>query len=127
MRKRGRDDGARQATTGLLLMAAGVVLLLDQQGVIEIGSIGHWWPLVLVVLGLWKISAPEGERDAAGGAMLVVFGAWLLACNHHWMGLTYGNSWPLVFVAMGVKMMVKALTPGRSATAAADAKENDHA
>lgn len=127
MTKRGRGNGTRQATTGLLMMAAGVVLLLDQQGIIEIGSIGHWWPLVLVVLGLWKITAPDGERDAAGGAMFMAFGGWLLACNQHWLGLTYANSWPLVFVAMGVKMIVKALTPRHSAAAAAGVKEDGHA
>jgi hypothetical protein len=127
MTKRGRGNGLRQTTTGLLMMAAGVVLLLDQQGIIEIGSIGHWWPLVLVALGLWKVTGPDGERDVAGGAMFMVFGVWFLACNHHWMGLTFENSWPLVFVVMGVRIIVKALTPRRSAAAAAGVKEDDHA
>jgi len=127
MAKEGRRNGLREATTGLLIMAAGVVLLLHQQGVIEIGPIGRWWPLVFVVLGLWKVTGPDGERDAPGGAMFLVFGAWFLACNHRWMGLTFGNSWPLVFVAMGVKIIVKALWPGRPVTAGAAAKEDGHA
>ncbi len=110
MTKRGGSDGLRQATIGVLLMAAGVLLLLDRQGVIEVGPLGLWWPTVLIVLGLLKVVAPARERDVAGGASLVIFGAWFLACTHRWMGLTYWNSWPLVFVAIGVKMMVGAIT-----------------
>jgi len=106
-----RERGVRQVTTGLLLMAAGALLLLDQRGLIDVGPIGRWWAAVLVLMGLWKITAPRAERDAGGGAMLIVFGVWILACTHHWMGLTFRNSWPLVFVAIGVKMMVRALLP----------------
>ena len=59
--------------------------------------------------------------------MFLVFGVWFLACNHHWMGLTFRNSWPLVFVVMGVQIIVKALTPRRPAAPAADMKEDGHA
>ena len=127
MRARKRGGGPKQAFTGLLMMAAGVVLLLDQQGVIEIGSIGRYWPLLLVVLGLWKVLAPREERDVAGGAMLVVFGSWILACTHQWLGLTYWNSWPLVFVAIGVRMIIGALIPAPLARVAAPDEEARHA
>ncbi len=127
MKKRKEGEGLRQATTGLLMMAAGVVLLLDQQGMVEIGSVGRWWPVVFVLMGLWKITAPRDTRDAGGGAELIIWGGWLLACMHNWMGLTFRNSWPLIFVAIGVKMMVKAMTPGANPATAADAKEDGHA
>ncbi|MGH7729876.1 MAG: LiaI-LiaF-like domain-containing protein [Candidatus Eiseniibacteriota bacterium] len=106
-------DVWRQAIAGVLLMAGGVVLLLDQFGVIEIGSMWRWWPLVLVAMGLWKISAPGVKRDVGGGLELMIFGAWILACTRHWMGLTFMNSWPLVFVGIGVKMVVKSMAPAR--------------
>jgi hypothetical protein len=108
-------------------MAAGVVLLLDQQGVIEIGAVWRWWPMVVMAMGLWKITAPRETRDAAHGVELIIFGAWLLACTRDWMGLTFGNSWPLVFVGMGVRLIIKSLTKGRPAAHAAAAKEDSHA
>ena len=124
MAERGKGNGLRQATAGLLLMAAGVVLLLDQQGVIEIGSVWRWWPLLPVVMGIWKIAAPAESRDIAHGAELIIFGAWLLACTRHYLGLTFANSWPLVFVGMGVRLILKSLI--RPAVPAG-AKENGHA
>jgi cell wall-active antibiotic response 4TMS protein YvqF len=121
MRRRG---GTRQTTAGLLLMAAGVLLLLDQQGAIEIGSVWRWWPLLPVVFGIWKITAPPESRDIAHGAELIIFGAWLLACTRHYLGLSFANSWPLVFVGMGVRLIIKSLI-GPSAPEAV--KENGHA
>ena len=127
MTKRKRGSGLRETTAGLLMMAAGVVLLLDQQRIIEIGSIGHWWPAAPVVLGLWQMTAPPEERDVAGGAASVIIGAWLLACTHGWMGFTFRNSWPMALVAFGVTMVIKAVTPARPTTGAAGGKENSHA
>ena len=123
----GRGDGARAVTTGLFMIAAGVLLILDQQGVVEIGSVGSWWPLLLVALGLWKATAPRGERDAGEAAMLILLGGWLLGCVHHWLGLTYRNSWPLIFVAIGAKMTLRALAPRAPGAGASGAEEVPHA
>src|SRR6185436_1075183 len=102
MKMRKTRGGGRQVATGMLLMAAGVVLLLDQQGLFEIGPVWRWWTLIPVAMGIWKVTAPRESRDLAGGVELMIFGAWLLACTRHWMGLSFINSWPLVFVGMGV-------------------------
>ena len=127
MAKGGKDEGLRQAITGLMLMAVGVVLLLDQQEMIEIGSVWRWWPLVPVAMGIWKITAPRETRDLGGGAELIIFGSWLLACTRHWMGLSFVNSWPLIFLGIGVKLIIKSLIPGRPAADAAGVKEDGHA
>ena len=119
-------DGWRQAIAGILLMAAGVVLLLDQQRIIEVGSIWRWWPLVLVAIGLWKATSPGVKRDIGGGLELMIFGTWIMACMRHWWGLTFVNSWPLVFVGMGVKMIVKSLAPPRPKVAT-EGKGESHA
>jgi len=126
MKERGRGDGLRQVTTGLVMIAGGAALVLDQMGVIEIGSLASWWPLLVVLLGLGKATAPPDERDPAEGVNLMLIGVWLLICVHHWMGLTYRNSWPLIFVAFGSKMVLRALMPappsiGAKARAAARA------
>ena len=112
---RGRG-GWGQAFTGLLLIGVGAVLLLDQQGVLDMSEIWGYWPVLLVILGLWKLTAPPPGRDVADGAGWIVIGGWILACIHHWLGLSFRNSWPLVFAAMGVQMILRALFPAPKKT-----------
>ena len=111
MKKDGRRDARGSVTIGLFMIAAGMVLVLDHMGVVQIGSIGSWWPLLVVAIGLGKIVSPVPERDLAEGVMLMVLGAWFLSVVHYWMGLTWRNSWPLAFVAIGAKTVLQALVP----------------
>jgi hypothetical protein len=69
MRQDTAGDGARrlrQTTTGLLLIAAGVMVFMAQQGIIQLVSIWLYWPVVLVATGL-VAAAPRPGRDRAWG------------------------------------------------------------
>lgn len=111
MKRSGRRDARGSVTIGLFMIVAGVVLVLDHLGLVQIGSLGSWWPLLVVAIGLGKIVSPVPERDLAEGVMLMLLGGWFLSVVHHWMGLTWRNSWPLIFVAVGAKTVVQALMP----------------
>ena len=103
-----KQGGVGQATFGLLLMVAGGLLLLSQMHVVQLRPFYHYWPILLLVLGTVKIIAPRWERDILGGADLLMFGLWGLACQNHWGGLTWSNSIPLILVAMGIRMVLGA-------------------
>jgi Na+-transporting methylmalonyl-CoA/oxaloacetate decarboxylase beta subunit len=111
MTKRGRGDARGNVTIGLVMIAAGIVLVLDHLGVVQNGGFGLWWPVLVMAIGLGKILSPLPERDAGEGVMLVLLGVWFLSAVHHWLGLTWRNSWPLIFVAMGAKTVFRALMP----------------
>lgn len=130
LRSKGKGGrGYRQVTTGALLIAAGVLLFMVQQDIIEIRSIWRYWPVPWLVLGLMKLVAPPEERDLAGGTFEIALGAWFLACNLHWFGFTYRQTWPLIFVAIGLSQVIKALGGGPRAPVAAPTpvKEDGHA
>ena len=128
MRSTDRTGGSgwQQAIAGVLLMAAGVILLLDRRDVIEIGSIWRWAPLILAVIVIFKATASGPKRDVGGGLELMIFALWVVACLHDWNGLTFVNSWPLVFVGVGVKMVVNSLVPPKP-KAPKEAKGEGHA
>ena len=111
MKKSGRRDARGSVTIGLFMIAAGMVLLLDHLGVVQIGSFSLWWPVLVAAVGLGKILSPLPERDTAEGVMLMLLAAWFLSAVHHWLGLTWRNSWPLIFVALGAKTVLRALMP----------------
>jgi len=97
-------------TVGLILLGLGVVLLLRELGVVS-GSIfiPGWWALLIVALGLAKTVRARRGRDVGGGVTLTLIGAWLYMAHTGYHNLSYGNSWPLVLVAVGAGLVVRTI------------------
>ena len=87
---------------GLTMMAIGVVLLLDQTGVVAGLGWRHIWPVVLIGLGLVRLAFPreDGHRD---GGWMVLIGALLLMDQLR--VLRFRESWPLFIVGIGISMV----------------------
>lgn len=94
---------------GLLFIGAGALLLLDNLDIFYVDSLWHYWPLVLVILGMNKMIDYESGRQFSGGVWLVIIGLWLYACFEHIWGLTFQNSWPVFLIACGVSELLKAV------------------
>ena len=96
---------------GVFLMALGSAFLLDRLGVVQMPNLGSLWPLVFPVIGIAHLA--EGQFGSAMTFLLL--GAWFFACEYEWYGLDYHNSWPLVLVAIGAGIVLRALglEPGR--------------
>jgi cell wall-active antibiotic response 4TMS protein YvqF len=90
---------------GLFLMLLGSGFLLDRLHLIDMPSIGRLWPAVF--LGIAGLHAAEGRLG--GTVTFLLLGAWFFACEFGWYGLDYHNSWPLVLVAVGAGIVVRAL------------------
>ena len=97
-------------TVGLVLVGFGVLLLLHKLGVVT-GSIfiPGWWALPIIALGLAKTVRARRGKDAGEGVTLTLIGAWLYAAHTGYRGLDYGNSWPLILVAIGAGMVARAI------------------
>jgi hypothetical protein len=95
-------------------MAAGVILFLDRLELFEVGPLWRLWPSVLVLMGLRHVCAPRRSRSVGWGVTLLLLGTCYLMINYNAMGMTWGNSWPLGIVAVGVGMVLGALLdPGK--------------
>ena len=94
------------AFVGLTMMVVGIVLLLDQTGIIIGLGWRHVWPTVLIGLGLVRLAFPreDGRRD---GGWMVFIGALLLMDQLRMV--RFRESWPLFIVAIGVSMVWKEL------------------
>src|SRR2546428_10298213 len=100
-----RPPSPEGAVIGAAIILLGIVLLLDQVGIITWNGLWSFWPFALIIGGLVKLSRPqEGRRE---GGWLVFIGVWLLINEMH--VLRYGDSWPLFLVALGVSIIWKAL------------------
>lgn len=90
---------------GVILIALGVVFLLDRIGVAEFSDVfRRYWPMVLVLIGLPKIFRRETFWS---GIWLITLGVWLQMVRLHLFGLTFRTSWPLLLIALGAGIIIR--------------------
>ncbi len=103
------DDGIKSMKTqvwGWFLIAVGALFLLDRFQIVHLPNIGQLWPLVFVVIAVTHVI--EGRIGSA--VMFLALGAWFQVCTLEWHGFTYSNSWPMVLIAVGIGIVIRALT-----------------
>src|SRR4051812_11079334 len=96
---------------GTTIMLFGVLLLLEQAGIVEGPGYATFWPLVMTTVGLIKLS----QRRADGtrhGIWWVVIGVWMLLTQFRFTWLR--ESWPLLLVAAGIGLVWKDLARMRT-------------
>jgi predicted membrane protein len=88
---------------GIVLLALGVLLLLDNFDILESGPVLRWWPVVLIAFGLMRMVQPGGGKIF--GILLVIVGAALLLNNLDITSIRFWDLWPLFLVLLGVSML----------------------
>ncbi|GGI03617.1 LiaF transmembrane domain-containing protein [Egicoccus halophilus] len=86
---------------GLLLIAAGGVLLLDRMGHLDAWAlVADWWPVSLIGLGLWWLLV---DRARIAGGVTIVVGALVLAMVRGVVDLSLANLIaPIVLAGIGI-------------------------
>jgi hypothetical protein len=100
---------------GACLVLMGVVLALDQLGLLQAHHLLRFWPAALIIIGLVMLQRTE-KHSALRALLLIVIGGWLLLNTLGWVSL---DLWefivPLLLVLVGARIMMR--NPGsRSGT-----------
>jgi len=100
------DPGVRftpQLFVGLIVIAVGVLMTLDNLQVVDAAAYLRFWPAALILLGLVKIwHSREGMGGSFGGFLFVVIGAWLLLEQTALVHISFWDMWPALLVAFGI-------------------------
>ncbi|MGK5079069.1 LiaI-LiaF-like domain-containing protein [Janthinobacterium sp. HLX7-2] len=111
MKNKPQMHSASQIVLGVLVIGLGLLFLLDNLGFINVRHTFRFWPTLLVIFGLLKISQSHTRSSYIVGGVMVLLGvSWTLKA----MGFFYFNwsmLWPLVIIAVGVSVVSKSL-PG---------------
>ena len=113
------DPGKRLSShilAGGLLIVAGAALLLDNIGMLDIGPLWRFWPLILVGIGIVKIVNAASRREQGSGIWLLLLGLWFGVLTLNIGGLTFSDIWPALFIALGVSMIWKSFPAARTLT-----------
>ena len=101
-----RRDRYTGLVPGAVILAIGVIFLLDSLGYAHARQFLQFWPLILIFLGAAKIAQ---HHSRIWGILLLLFGVFLqlneLGIGH----FTWGQFWPLLFIAAGAMALWSAL------------------
>jgi hypothetical protein len=109
----GNRDGRTSSglVAGVVIIAAGVILLLDRFGVLNVEEIWRYWPLLLVAGGAAKAVQASGPGRLAG-ILALIFGI-ILSINA--FGFVHINIWdlwwPVLLIGFGSHLLWRALQP----------------
>jgi predicted membrane protein len=92
--------------SGLILIAVGLLFLLDHMDIIHIGNIMRFWPMILVVIGVFKLMS---EHNRVGGVVLILIGAYFQLNHLGLINLSWNSFWPLLLIVAGILMIFSRL------------------
>lgn len=97
---------------GIAVIVVGILAALDNLPFVEDHFFLNLWPVVLVIVGIGKVSRGQSEKGISG-YVLILAGAFILVHNFASDGLSNAMG-PLFIVALGVFLVTKALRKNRS-------------
>jgi hypothetical protein len=96
-------------TIGLIFIGFGAVMLLTRLDILYLDWHWTYWPLIFIIIGLVKIGNATQRHDLGDGIWWLFIGSWLFVSVNHVWGLSFHNSWPILLIALGIRMIYKSL------------------
>jgi hypothetical protein len=92
---------------GLVVAAAGVILLLNSFDILDLGGLARYWPLLLIAFGA-HLAIEGGNRTF--GIIVVLVGIALQLDNLGMLTIDIRDLmrlWPVVLIALGAQMLIR--------------------
>lgn len=100
--------GTHRWGIGVLLTVIGLLILLSNLDVLDLGPfLSRWWPLLIVLLGLWKLVV-WGAASLGSVLLLMIIG---ILCQLATMNVIAWSDifrlWPLLLIVIGAWMLLR--------------------
>jgi predicted membrane protein len=98
------DRGAARGGlgAGLVIIALGVILLLDQEGIVRAWDIWRFWPVILMIVGVARLIRAGSLPDRLWGVVEFLFGLVFQLGALGYKPFEFGRTWPLLIVGAGL-------------------------
>ncbi len=97
---------AQRVVPAILLIALGGIFLLSNLHLLRVQDIWQYWPVILMVAGVFKMADAQDARMRTGGGLLLAFGSIFLANNMGLIPFSVWDLWPLLLIGAGVYMLI---------------------
>ena len=110
----GSPAGLSGMVIGAVIVAVGLIILLDNLGIVH--DMWRFWPLILVGVGIAKVLEGRGPAAQVWGGLIAVVGVAFLLDNLHIRFFYLDVSdviWPIAIIGFGLFLLVKAMDRSR--------------
>jgi predicted membrane protein len=94
---------------GVIIIAVGVILLLDRLGIVYAHDILRYWPGILVAIGLYNLLEGRCAGHRVIGGVLTVVGGLLLLDRLDYVHVRFWDLWPVIVIVVGLLLLWRAI------------------
>ncbi|MGA2419526.1 MAG: DUF5668 domain-containing protein [Candidatus Acidiferrum sp.] len=87
---------------GAVVILVGLVFLLDNLGIVAVGHLFRFWPMILVLAGIASLSSRQGYVK---GVVLIVVGVLFELDSLGIAHFRWSSLWPLAIIGAGIAVM----------------------
>lgn len=99
--RQGSRRGWGRLFFGALLVAVGVIFLLDERGIMDAEGIFIWWPVIPIAFGLFKLLMPAASGGRVFGGLLLLGGLLFLGQSAGFYEVDGDLIFPGILVLLG--------------------------
>jgi predicted membrane protein len=103
-----------QVVVGLLVVAMGVLFLLDNLGYVGLRHALSFWPIAFIVAGASMLVSQEERKGHVSGLVLIGVGLVLLLKHMGLIYVSWNMVWPLLLILAGGLILFRTMGGGRS-------------
>jgi hypothetical protein len=100
---------------GALLLLLGSLFVLQNLGMVHVGRLGDYWPLLLVWIGLSRIFALGRAHHVASGVAIAALGVFFQLERLDLLWIPTREVWPVFLVIAGLALIADSWVASRSA------------
>ena len=90
---------------GIIVIGIGALFFLNSAGIADTGSLLRWWPMIIVLVGVWRLIAGK-FRSLFGPLLLIAVGAILQIWNLNTFDMNLGKFlWPAIIIVVGIAIL----------------------
>jgi predicted membrane protein len=117
MKNNGGARGAQsQVVLGVLVIAFGLLFLLDNLDIVDFRHALAFWPMVFIVAGIVKLFDTSAQNGQVIGVALIAVGAVMILNRLGFFYVSWNTLWPVLLIALGGSVVYRAVA-GRRAQA----------